>query len=255
MNNNNTPLISIITVCFNSAKTISRTIESVLNQTYTNIEYIIVDGKSKDNTVAIIEEYAPQFAERCIKYHWVSESDKGIYDAMNKGIKMAAGEWIGIINSDDWYELEACELIQNTTELMPNTQLIYGALRIFRNQEITSIEQIYHTELPHRPINHPSTFYKKNLHEQYGYYSTELRIASDDNFLLNCFYNNAIFCPISNIIANFRLGGASSKMILIGYIENRNNRYKLNYLSKKQYYISILKVKLSTILKILSNTA
>ena len=103
------PLISIITVCFNSSKTIRQTIESVLNQTYTNIEYILVDGKSTDNTVAIIEEYAPQFTAKGIVYRWVSEPDAGIYDAMNKGIKLATGEWIGIINSDDWYELDACE--------------------------------------------------------------------------------------------------------------------------------------------------
>ena len=98
--------ISIITPCLNSAKTIRQTIESVLNQTYHNIEYIIVDGASMDGTLEIIQEYEPQFQGRL---HYVSEPDHGIYDAMNKGIRMSHGNVIGIINSDDYYEQDAVE--------------------------------------------------------------------------------------------------------------------------------------------------
>lgn len=101
------PLISIVTVSFNSEKTIRQTIESVLNQTYTNIEYNIVDGASTDRTVEIATQYKDDFEAKGIKYIITSEKDKGIYDAMNKGIARSHGEIVGLINSDDWYETDA----------------------------------------------------------------------------------------------------------------------------------------------------
>lgn len=95
--------ISVITVSFNSEHTISDTIESVLNQTYNDIEYIIVDGSSSDNTMQIIKEYESKFEMSGKKLKWISEKDNGIYDAMNKGIKLSSGEVIGLLNSDDYY--------------------------------------------------------------------------------------------------------------------------------------------------------
>ena len=100
---NNSPLISIITVSYNAVKTIEDTITSVLNQTYSNIEYIIIDGASTDGTLEVIKKYQDDISII------VSEPDKGIYDAMNKGIERANGELIGIINADDWYEANAVE--------------------------------------------------------------------------------------------------------------------------------------------------
>ena len=100
--------VSIITACFNSEKTIKTTIESVLHQTYSNIEYIIIDGKSSDSTIEIVKEYMPLFRGRL---RYISEKDNGIYDAMNKGIRLSKGDVIGIINSDDFYELDAVENI------------------------------------------------------------------------------------------------------------------------------------------------
>ncbi|WP_418965060.1 glycosyltransferase, partial [Cetobacterium sp.] len=104
-------LVSIVTVAYNSSKTIEKTIESVLNQSYKNIEYIIVDGESKDNTLEIIKKFQKNFENRGIKYKFISEKDNGIYDAMNKGISMCQGELVGMINSDDWYELDAVQNI------------------------------------------------------------------------------------------------------------------------------------------------
>mgnify|MGYP000371187973 CR=1 FL=1 len=106
-------LVSIITVSFNSDKTIKDTIESVLNQTDTNIEYIIVDGKSTDETIKIVKSFEKQFQEKGISYKWISEEDSGIYAAFNKGIKMSSGKWISFLGSDDIYLNNAIELYKN----------------------------------------------------------------------------------------------------------------------------------------------
>src|SRR5574344_2512884 len=107
------PLITIITVCYNSEKTIERTIKSVVNQTYKNIEYIFIDGASSDKTLDIIKKYMKEYS--FIKL--ISEKDNGIYDAMNKGISLSTGSIIGMINSDDYYELDAVEsIVNNITE-------------------------------------------------------------------------------------------------------------------------------------------
>ena len=103
---NNQPQFSIITICYNSSATIERTIKSVLAQTFTDYEYIIVDGGSKDSTLDIVKKYEPLFDGRM---KWKSEPDKGIYDAMNKGISRSSGTIIGIVNSDDWLEADALE--------------------------------------------------------------------------------------------------------------------------------------------------
>lgn len=117
--------VSVITPCFNSEKTIQKTLESVLNQTYNNYEYIIIDGKSTDKTLQIIEKYKPLFGEKIQVY---SEPDKGIYDAMNKGIMKASGDIIGIVNSDDYYELDALE---NMVNEVPDDKyfILYGFQR------------------------------------------------------------------------------------------------------------------------------
>ena len=103
-------LFTIITVCFNSEMTIERTIQSVLNQTCQDYEYIIIDGASTDGTMDIVRKYEPLFQGRM---RWISEKDQGIYDAMNKGIGVASGELIGIVNSDDYYEPDALEIMKN----------------------------------------------------------------------------------------------------------------------------------------------
>lgn len=112
------PLVSIVTVSYNSADTIEQTIQSVTKQTYPNIEYIIIDGGSRDGTVEIIKRYQDKIS------FWISEPDMGIYDAMNKGISYAKGDYIGIINSDDWYELDAIEKI--VSKIKEDPIIIYG---------------------------------------------------------------------------------------------------------------------------------
>lgn len=118
------PKFSIITVCFNSEETIERTIISVLSQSYQNFEYIIVDGASTDGTLGIVEKYVEKYPD---KIKLISEKDDGIYDAMNKGIRVASGDLIGIVNSDDYYETDALENISETYD-GEKYEIVYGII-------------------------------------------------------------------------------------------------------------------------------
>lgn len=205
------PLISIITVCFNSAKTIRQTIESVLNQTYTNIEYILVDGKSTDNTVEIIKEYESTFAEKGIIYRWISEPDNGIYDAMNKGIKMATGEWIGIINSDDWYESDSLMLIASQGTEKKNS-VLYGRINLWSNGRFLFSKANENLTLLKKGmvIPHPSVFMTKSIYQKIGGFSTDFKIAADWELMIRAYKNKINFCYIESLKVNFACDGISS---------------------------------------------
>lgn len=199
--------VSIITVCYNSARTIRKTIESVLNQTYKDIEYIIIDGKSTDSTLDIINEYRDKFGERLIV---VSEPDNGIYDAMNKGIKCATGEIIGILNSDDYYENKAVENIKDA--MTPDKyQILYGFLRIWKNGEEYEINRLSHLFLQERMINHPSCFVTKSVYDDFGCFDLQYISVADYDFMLRMSQNEKVhFIPVNAVITNFALGGMSA---------------------------------------------
>lgn len=199
--------VTIVTVSYNSEKTIRRTIESVLSQTYKNVEYIIIDGKSTDNTIKIVKEYEDKFNGRM---RWVSEPDKGIYDAMNKGIKMASGELVGILNSDDYYEPDAVENMVNAlgTE---KYQILYGFMRTLRNGEEYSIAIRTHKDLRNGMISHPTCFVTKKLYDDFGMYDTRYKSVADYDFMLRMFDNkDVVFRPVYKLITNFEQGGMSS---------------------------------------------
>lgn len=240
----NKPLVSIVTVCFNSAKTIRRTIESVLNQTYVNIEYIIVDGKSTDGTVTIIEEYAPLFAERGIQYRWVSEPDDGIYDAMNKGIIMATGEWIGIINSDDWYELDACDNVINHSQY--NCDLIFGIVAYWRDGCVSFAKQISLDSMQDEPVIHPGVFVRRLVYQKIGVYDTEFKIAADYDFLARCYRLNVNSSILLKLVANFTHGGISSTNLFLSKKESLIIQEKYRLISKFRLFKRKVKFLIST---------
>ncbi len=233
LQNNCKPLISIITVCFNSAKTIRQTIESVLNQTYSNIEYIIVDGKSKDNTLEIIKEYEEKFIDKGIIYRYVSEPDKGIYDAMNKGINMATGQWVGIINSDDWYEVDACENI--VPYLYGDHEMIFGLLTTWRNNKLVLINLHTLESLDFVSVCHPSTFVKKSLYQRIGMFNLSYKIVADYDFFCRCLNERIQVKNVIKVLANFTMGGVSS--VNWYATEKETNIVKLKYriISKNKY--------------------
>lgn len=199
--------VSIITPCYNSEKTIRQTIESVLSQTYPNIEYIIVDGGSTDNTVAIIQEYVPLFGDRL---RYVSEKDEGIYDAMNKGIKMSHGQLIGIINSDDYYEPRTVETVLKYYN--PNKdQVIYGYMNELVKNVKNKIIASSHTNLNEKMITHPTCFVTRTVYQKYGLFLKCFKVAADYEFMLRLYKKSTVeFVQIPRVLANFRIGGISS---------------------------------------------
>lgn len=224
--------VSIITVCYNSEKTIRKTIESVLNQTYKNIEYIIVDGASKDGTLDIINEYREAFEKRLIV---VSEPDDGIYYAMNKGIKISTGDLIGIINSDDWYEEDAVEkIIKNYIEKHESEyEVYYGMTGIIKEGALITVSKSSHENLENEMISHPSCFVTKSSYDKYGGFNTKYSSVADYDLMLRYKRSNIIrFIPVDEHIANFSMGGMCSTGK--AYIDLM--RLKMNY--KK---ISIMK--------------
>ena len=176
--------ISIITVTFNSATTVRDTIESVLKQSYPNTEYLIVDGASKDKTVEIVKEYEPKFEGRL---HVISEPDKGIYDAMNKGINMATGDVVGILNSDDFFTSD--DVIARVADAFAkenDIDAVYGDIHFVKDENLQKCTR-YYSSKSFRPWllrfgfmpAHPSFYCKRSIFEKYGLYDLQYRTSSD----------------------------------------------------------------------------
>ncbi len=209
--------ISIITVSYNSASTIRDTFDSVLKQTYPDIEYIIVDGASKDDTVKVIEEYEPRFQGRM---RWISEPDEGLYDAMNKGIQMTTGDVVGILNSDDF--LTGNTVIEKIAGFFNNqVDCVYGDIHFVRNENLYKSVRYYSSKSFSRwkmifgfiPA-HPSCYIRRYLFEQYGSYDTRYKIASDFDFLLRYIYIHKIrirYIPLDMVA--MRMGGVSTRSL------------------------------------------
>ena len=200
------PLITIITVSFNSEKTIEETILSVITQSYDNYEYIIVDGGSSDSTLKIIEKYASKITKS------ISEPDKGISDAFNKGISLASGDVIGIINSDDLLIDNALEIVANAYE--ENVEVYRGQMVIWDDQKDAKYISIptMSTPPPKRipAVCHPSTFISSNAYRRFGMYNVNFRYMMDVDLLYRFHNHHAVFKYIDKELAVFRVGGATS---------------------------------------------
>ncbi len=218
--------ISIITPTFNSEKTISRTIESVQKQNYDNYEHIIIDGLSNDSTVSIVKKYMSK--DNHIKL--VSEKDNGIYDAMNKGIRLSDGEIVAIINSDDYYEDNAFDNILKNYDSNEKYQVIYGMLRKIYNGEEYQIYCNNYKFLKYNMITHPTCFITKKTYDDFGCYDLNYRLAADYDLMIKYSLNKKIkFKQVNKIIANYSLGGASGTQK--SDLESISIRKKYGYLS------------------------
>lgn len=208
-------MISIITATYNSAKTISDTIKSVLCQTNKDFEYIIVDGGSTDETIDIVKSYESEFSGRL---KWVSEKDEGIYDAMNKGIKMASGDIIGILNSDDYYTSD--DILHTIADAFKcqNVDAIYGDIHFIKDGVPDKCVRYYSSRL-FSPFwlrfgfmpAHPSFYCKREVFDKSGLYRLDYKIGSDYEMMVRLFRKHKISSRyIPKDFVTMRTGGASN---------------------------------------------
>lgn len=212
-------LVSIITVTYNAKNYIGQTIQSVIAQTYPNIEYIIIDGGSTDGTVDIIKKYKDHIA------HWVSEPDKGIYDAMNKGISFAHGELIGIVNASDYYAEDTVQKVVEAYQTHLNAGLFHGNINMLNEDGSLFKHKIADSNLQHLEtgfsIFHPTFFVTKNVYDKMGLYDTTFRLAADYDFALRCWKAGIGFYYIDSVLSNFRVGGATNQQRLQSLEESK----------------------------------
>ena len=217
-------IVSIITIAFNSAQTIRDTLTSVLSQSYSNIEYIIIDGASNDATVRIVKEYEPMFNGRL---KWVSEPDKGLYVAMNKGIKMATGDVIGILNSDDlFYDSNVLRDIalafdENTDALFGNLYFVksddvHCIVRAWKGSTYSSFKKGWHPA-------HPTFYVRREVYEKYGGFDTSFDVSADFELMLRFVEKNRIRTKyLDRYMVKMRMGGESTRNIANIIKGNRN---------------------------------
>lgn len=210
--------VSVITVTYNSFSTIEDTIKSVLRQTCPNIEYIVVDGASTDGTLDVIKQYEPQFKGRM---KWISEKDKGIYDAMNKGIQMATGDVVGILNSDDYYTSD--DVVEQMASAFKDEKLdaVYGDIHFIRDGQPDKCIRYYSSKHFHprwlrfgfMPA-HPSFYCRRDVYEKAGLYKTDYKIGSDYEMMVRLFrkyHIKAKYLPVDFV--TMRTGGASTRNV------------------------------------------
>ena len=208
MKNVENPLISIITVVFNNVHTLEQTINSVVNQSYSNIEYIIIDGGSTDGSVDVIKKYESKIS------YWVSEPDKGIYYAMNKGLSIATGKLVSILSSDDWYESTTVEKAVNYYKLNPEVDIIHGLLRFIGANDMPDlVTGHYNSFLTKGMIEHPTCFISRKMYDKVGFYNVHYKSAGDYEWMLRAKKLEAKFLFIPELFTNFRRGGISSSYI------------------------------------------
>lgn len=219
--------VSIITVCYNSEVTIDETINSVINQTYNNLEYIIIDGNSEDTTVSIINKYKNKIDKI------ISESDKGIYYAMNKGIKLATGDVIGFLHSDDLY-FDSYSVVDVVSYFRDNKfDGVYGDLQYVYKENTNKVIRLWKSHIFQPKLlkmgwmpPHPTLFLKKNVYKKHGNFDTFYRISADYDFILRILRDkNLKFGYLPKIITKMRVGGASNRS-LKNIIQKTTEDYK-----------------------------
>ena len=230
-------LVTVLTASFNAEATISRAIESVMNQTYPNIEYIVIDGASRDETAMIAESYIEKFnALPGRSMRVISEPDNGMYDALNKGAKLARGEIVGQINADDWYEPDAVETMAGLYE-RENYDLAWGSLNVItgKGRYIKHAKRGLFWSTSH--WCHPAAFAKRETLLQYPYPLTN---AHDDfDFATHLYVDGKKLVPFDKVIGNFTFGGMSTKKGLHDVKRRLNEIYGIHrkYGMSKLYYV------------------
>ena len=235
--------VSIITVSYNSALTIADTIKSVINQDFKDVEYIIIDGKSSDNTLAVIEPFKAQIARI------VSEPDKGIYDAMNKGLALATGDLIGILNSDDVYADNSVISDIVAAIQRANTDACYADLCYVEKDNLSKVVR-YWKSGSYKKENfqkgwmppHPTFFLKRACYQKFDVFNTDFRTSADYEIMLRMLYKHGVSCTyLPRVIIQMRVGGQSNVSL--------KNRIKANREDRRAWAVNGLKPGIFTLFR------
>ena len=224
------PIFSIITVTKNAEATIEDCIESVSKQTFANLEHLIIDGKSTDSTIKIIEELDLNLNNTS----YISESDVGLYDAMNKGIQKSKGQYIGILNADDKYVEDCLEQVINVFGNFPEVGIVYAGMIIDQKKKL----YVSHLDLESKMICHPTCFVSREVYEKIGSFNLKYKVAADYDFMLRAKQSGVKFMGIESEIVEFRSGGFSSKNPLKSIFETY--RIQMKYSKKSCFRATLL---------------
>jgi len=237
------PRFSIVTVVYNGEKHLEETIQSIIRQNYTHIEYIIIDGGSTDNTLDIIKKHDHHIA------YWVSEPDHGIYDAMNKGLARATGDYVAFMNADDWYEAGTFKAVATALQ-QSDCDFLTANIRIHNETLQTEVIRKSTFETFGKNIHHQTCFIRTALHKQYPY-NTKYRVAADRDLIVRLLIYGATTCHLDRVVANFREGGAGSDMLQYQKELFASNRENIGlFFAVRRFVINIAGRTLFNILKI-----
>lgn len=240
------PLFSIITVVFNGEKFIEDAIKSVLNQSYKNFEYIIIDGGSTDKTVEIIRKY-----DKYIRF-WCSEKDEGIFNAMNKGIKYSSGELIGLLNADDIYLTSSLEEVAKVWE--NKVDIYYGDMKLVSSNMIKKIIPDINRICRTMSINHPATFINNRVYKDL-LYDEKYTLSADYDFFLKCKLTNKTFKYVPKTLAKMRMGGASSDQLKTTKEVFLIQKNQINiYFALFRLMISVFKIPIRLLIRLILST-
>jgi glycosyltransferase involved in cell wall biosynthesis len=230
--------ISIITITYNSAQTVEDTLRTVVSQDYPNLEYIIIDGKSKDNTLQIVDKYKDRIAKI------ISEKDKGLYDALNKGIKQATGDIIGMLHSDDLYANE--KVISKVAKKFaedPSIEGVYADLVFVNRNDVNKPMRVWQSGeykedsfLQGWMPPHPTFFVRKEVYEKFGGFNTGLKLSADYELMLRLIHKNKIkLAYLNETIVKMRMGGVSNVSFFVKLKANLEDKmaWKMNGMKPK----------------------
>ena len=237
-NKESEPVVSIVTVVLNDPKGLQSTIESVINQNYSNFEYIIIDGGSDDGTLSVIRQFDDQID------YWLSKKDRGIYDAMNKGIKISSGEIIGSLNAGDCYCKDTVAIVIDAFKSADRPKIVFGDVIMCDQNK----DQLYTASVRKRILKdgwmpHPAVFVKRQVYEEFGCFDVKFRVSADYDFMLRT-YSRTKRTYIERPLAKMQTGGISTKRVFM--------KAKEDHIARKSNGISFPKNLLFTILAVVS---